>query len=97
MKNNITQSVSKRFSTIEVFKINQKVFNLTIDHFLKFAKEIFSPNGKDEFKIKLIETLDQIMKMDKHLTTTQQQLQNEENMDPNSSEQIKLDHTLDCK
>ena len=91
------QPVSKRFSTIEVFKMEQKNFNLTIDHFLKFAKEIFSPNGKDEFKIKLIETLDQIMKMDKHLTTTQQQLQNEENMDPNSSEQIKLDHTLDCK
>ena len=70
--------------------MEQKNFNLTIDHFLKFAKEIFSPNGKDEFKIKLIEALDQIMKMDKHLTTSQQQLQN-------SSEQIKLDHTLDCK
>ena len=63
--------------------MDRNTFDNTIDNFLKFTKEIFTPDGDDEYKIKLIETLNQIMQMDKHLTESSP---NAENMDlPNEN------------
>ena len=58
--------------------MDKNTFDNTIDNFLKFTKEIFTPDGEDEYKIKLIETLNQIMQMEKHLTESSP---NAENMD----------------
>ena len=60
--------------------MDRNAFYNMIDNIQKFTKEIFSPDGEDEFKIKLIETLNQIMQMDKHLTFTKSS-PNVKNMD----------------
>ena len=66
--------------------MDQNTFDVIIDNFQKFAKEIFSPGSEDKFKVKLMEALDQIMKMGKTL--------NVENVEYNTGKKIKLDQTL---
>ena len=44
--------------------MDQTTFDIVIDNYQKFAKEIFSPEGEDKFKIKLMTALEEIMKMD---------------------------------
>ena len=60
--------------------MDRTTFDNMIDNFQKFSKEIFTPDGDDEYKIELIQTLNQIMQMQKHLTITESS-QNAENMD----------------
>ena len=43
--------------------MDQNTFDVTIENFQRFAEEIFSPGGEDKFKGKLMEALDQIMKI----------------------------------
>ena len=66
-------------------KMDQNTFDVMIDNFQKFAKEIFSPSCEDKFKVKLMEALDQIMKMGKSL--------NLEHVESNPGKKIKLDRT----
>ena len=47
--------------------MDQNTFDVTIENFQRFAEEIFSPGGEDKFKGKLMEALDQIMKIGKRL------------------------------
>ena len=68
--------------------MDQNTFDVTIDHFQKFAREIFSPGCEDKFKVKLMEALEQIMKMGKSLN-----IEKVENMQSNPGKRIKLDQT----
>ena len=47
--------------------MHQNTFDFMISNLQNFAKEIFSPNSEEIFQIKLMDTLEEIMKMGKHL------------------------------
>ena len=68
--------------------MDQNTFDIIIDNFKKFAKDIFSPDGDEKFKVKLIEVLDQIMKMGKRLNT--KRLPMVEHMESSPGKKIKL-------
>ena len=46
--------------------MDQNTFDGIIDNFQRFAKEIFSPAGEDKFKVKLMEALEEILKIGKY-------------------------------
>ena len=46
--------------------MDQNTFDGIIDNFQRFAKEIFSPAGEDKFKFKLMEALEEILKIGKY-------------------------------
>ena len=46
--------------------MDQNTFDVVIDHFQKFAKEIFSPDCEDKFKVKLMEALEEMLKIGKY-------------------------------
>ena len=68
-------------------KMDQNTFDVMIDNFQKFAREIFSPGCEDKFKVKLKKVLDKIMKMGEMLPMV-------ENIESNPAKKIKLDQTL---
>ena len=67
--------------------MDQNTFDVMIDNFQKFAKEIFSPGCEDKFKVKLKKVLDQIMKMGEMVPMI-------ENIQSSPGKKIKLDQTL---
>ena len=67
--------------------MDQNIFDVMIDNFQKFAKEIFSPGCENKFKVKLKEALYQIMKMGEMVPMV-------ENIESNPAKKIKLDQTL---
>ena len=46
--------------------MDQNTFDGIIDNFQRFAKEIFSPAGENKFKVKLMEALEEILKIGKY-------------------------------
>ena len=73
--------------------MDETAFDSMIIKMKVFAKEIFSPDDvRDKFKIKLMETLDQMMEMGKHSNT--KRLQMVENLNFKPHKKIKIDQTL---
>ena len=68
--------------------MDQNTFDVMIDNFQKFAKEIFSPGCEGKFKVKLMEALDQFMKLGKSLNT--KRLPIVEHMESSPGKKIKL-------
>ena len=75
--------------------MDETAFESMIIKMKVFAKEIFSPDVRDKFKIKLMETLDQMTEMGKYSNT--KRLQMVENLNFNPNKKIKIDHTLQGK
>ena len=72
--------------TFKSSKTDQNTFDVIIDNFQKFAKEIFSPGCEDKFKVKLKRVLDQIMKMGEMVPMV-------DNIESSPGKKIKLDQT----
>ena len=72
--------------------MDQIAFDSMLDKMKIFAKEIFSSDTRDKFKIKLMETLDQMTEMGKHSNTKRFQMV--ENLNFNPHKKIKIDQTL---
>ena len=68
--------------------MDQNTFDVIIDNFQKFAKEIFSPGSEEKFKVKLMEVLDQSLKLGKSLNT--KRLPIVEHMESSPGKKIKL-------
>ena len=69
--------------------MDQNTFDVMIENFQKFAREIFSPDCEDKFKVKLMEALEQIMRMGRNLN-----FEKVGSMESNPAKKIKLDQTL---
>ena len=63
--------------------MDQNTFDVMIDNFKKFVREIFSPGCEGKFKVKLLEALAQMMKMGKSLNKI-------EHMESNPDKKIKI-------
>ena len=68
--------------------MDQNTFDVLMDNFQKFVKDIFSPDCEDKFKVKLMEALDQFMKLGKSLNT--KRLPIVEHMESSPGKKIKL-------
>ena len=68
--------------------MDQNTFNVFINNFQKFVKDIFSPDCEEKFKVKLMEVLDQSMKLGKSLNI--KRLPMVEHMESSPGKKIKL-------
>ena len=82
-------SLLNRNIALLLSKMDQNTFDVKIDNFQKFAKEIFAPGCEDKFKVQLMEELNQIMKMGQNLNT--QKVSMVESMEFCPTKKIKLD------
>ena len=72
--------------------MDETAFDSMIIKMKIYAKEIFSPDARDKFKIKLMETLDQMTEMGKN--SNPKRLQMVENLNFKPHKKIKIDQTL---
>ena len=68
--------------------MDQNTFDVIINNFQKFVKDIFSPDCEDIFKVKLMDALDQFMKLGKSLNTKRVPMF--EHMESSPGKKIKL-------